>query len=114
MKHRATGRPRGRPTTIPFDIDDKVLDALARRVDPKTNRAKPDWVGIARELGISRTSVSRVMARLKRVGFITTVYEDDPRNRRVRHSYYILHKHPVLPTETGKNLQKPKQDHPAG
>lgn len=83
------------------------MDALERRVDPKTQYARPDWMGIARELGISRTSVSRVMARLKRIGLITAVYEDDPRNRKVKHSYYILHKHPVLPTETGKTLQKP-------
>ena len=27
-KHRATGNPRGRPSKLPFDIEDRVLQAL--------------------------------------------------------------------------------------
>ena len=71
--HRATGRPRGRPPTVPFEIDELVLNSLERRLDPATQLVWPDWKGMARELKESRSTISRVVARLRNSGFIESV-----------------------------------------
>ena len=71
--HRATGAPRGRPPTLPFDIDDQMLTALERRMDPATRIVRPDWKGLARELHVSRSTISRVAASLKRSGFFESI-----------------------------------------
>ncbi len=34
--HRATGNPRGRPSRLPLDFNQQIMDALKRRIDPKT------------------------------------------------------------------------------
>ena len=73
-KHRATGNPRGRPPSVPFDIDDQVLKALERRMDADTHTVRPNWKGLARELHVSRSTISRVMVRLKSSGFIESIY----------------------------------------
>ena len=41
--HRATGNPRGRPSRLPLDFNQQILNALKRRIDPKTGLARPDW-----------------------------------------------------------------------
>ena len=45
--HRATGNPRGRPSRLPLDFNQQILNALKRRIDPRTGLARPDWKGIA-------------------------------------------------------------------
>ena len=45
--HRATGNPRGRPSKLPLDFENQILEAIRRRIDPKTGLAWPDWKGIA-------------------------------------------------------------------
>ena len=47
-QHCATGNPRGQPPRIPFDMDQKILDALRRRVNSSTGLVRPDWKGLAR------------------------------------------------------------------
>ncbi len=71
--HRATGRPRGRPPTLPWDIDNLVLESLEQRMDPATRMVCPDWKGMARKLKVSRSTISRVIARLRNSGFIESV-----------------------------------------
>jgi len=63
-KHRATGRPRGRPPTIPIDIGARIMQSLRDRVDPATGLVRPRWKFIARQLGVSRSTVARQMAIL--------------------------------------------------
>ena len=41
--HRATGNPRGRPPTIPFDFGLRILENLRGRVDSKTGLVRPRW-----------------------------------------------------------------------
>ena len=43
MKHRATGTPRGRPSRLPFDFGNQILDALTRRGDPTTGLVNPTF-----------------------------------------------------------------------
>lgn len=74
MKHRATGNPRGRPPRIPFDFGERILAALRRRVDMKTGLASPDWKGLARELGVSRSTIARQMASLRQMGAVESLW----------------------------------------
>ena len=88
--HRTTGRPRGRPSTLPFDIDEKVLCSLERRMDPKTRLVRPDWKGMARELDVSRTTISRIAASLKRSGFFESVCVPLRRGSRLNYTLYRI------------------------
>ena len=71
--HRATGRQRGRPPTLPWDIDNLVLESLEQRMDPATHMVQPDWKGMASKLKVSRSTISRVVARLRNCGHIESV-----------------------------------------
>ena len=71
--HRATGMPRGRPQTLPADLDEQVLAALERRMDPATRMVKPNWLELARELHVSRSTISRVIASLRHSGAFESI-----------------------------------------
>ena len=68
--HRATGRPRGRPSIIPWDLGEQILCDLESRMDKANNTVRPDWKGMARRLHVSRSTISREIARLRNSGFI--------------------------------------------
>lgn len=88
-KHRATGNPRGRPPRLPSDIGNQILEALHRRLNAETGLAKPDWKGVARELGVSRSTIAREMAGLRRCGVVESVFiKISPK---VSVIYYRLH-----------------------
>lgn len=72
--HRATGNPRGRPPSVPFDIGKRILKSLERRLDPETGLVRPDWKGLARELGVSRSTIARRMVELRQSGAVESVY----------------------------------------
>lgn len=88
-KHRATGNPRGRPPKIPYDLDLLILDSLKRRTDPKTGLVAPNWRGMARELGVSRSTIARQMAFVHSSGAIERVAV--PIAPKVTRTYYRLH-----------------------
>ncbi len=71
--HRATGNPRGRPVSLPQDLDTKIYKLLKSRVDPTTGLIKPDWKGMARELGVSRSTIARQMVYVRQFGEIESV-----------------------------------------
>ena len=73
--HRATGNPRGRPPKIPFEFGESILENLRRRVDPKTGLVRPFTAHMARELGVSRSTVSRELRSLRQSGAFEIVYE---------------------------------------
>lgn len=89
MKHRATGRPRGRPPSVPFDLGTRIYDALKRKMDPDTRMVRPQWKELARELGVSRSTISREMPHLKAAGLIESVVMTSEKNARFK---YILYK----------------------
>ena len=66
--HRATGNPRGRPSKLPFNFGQMILEALRRRVDPATGLVRPLWKQLARELGVSRSTIARQMVELRESG----------------------------------------------
>jgi len=72
--HRATGNPRGRPPRIPFDLGARIMESLERRVNPETGLVKPDWKGMARELGVSRSTIARKMVGLRQCGAVESVF----------------------------------------
>ena len=71
--HRATGNPRGRPPKIPFDFGLRILESLKRRIDPKTGLVRPQLALVARELGVSRSTISRQMVELRQCGAVEIV-----------------------------------------
>ena len=71
--HRATGNPRGRPPKIPFDFGLRIMENLRRRVDPKTGLVRPLTAHMARELGVSRSTVQRELRGLRQCGAFETV-----------------------------------------
>ena len=78
-RHRATGNPRGRPRQIPVDIGDRILKALACRVDPATGLVRPFWKKLAQEVGVSRATLARQLAGLKARGaFDVVLIRNDP------------------------------------
>ena len=72
--HKATGRPRGRPASIPWDLSEKIMCDLESRLDKATNTVRPDWKGMARRLHVSRSTISREVASLRNSGFIESIY----------------------------------------
>ena len=71
--HRATGNPRGRPPKIPFDFGQRIMENLRQRVDPKTGLVRPLTAHMARQLGVSRSTVSRELRSLRQSGAFETV-----------------------------------------
>ena len=82
--------PRGRPPTLPFDLDNQVLNSLERRMDPVTHMVRPDWNGMARELKVSRSTISRVIARLRNSGFIESIGTPIHPSSKIMHISYRL------------------------
>ena len=72
--HRATGNPKGRPPKIPFDFGLRILENLRQRVDPKTGLVRPLWKQMARELGVSRSTIARRMVGLYASGAYERIY----------------------------------------
>ena len=72
--HRATGRPRGRPPSLPFDLDEQVLCDLESRMDKATLLVTPSLSQMARRLKVSLASIKRVVTSLRNSGFIELCY----------------------------------------
>ena len=75
---------------MPFDLDDQVLNSLERRMDPATRMVRPDWNGMARELKVSRSTISRVIARLRNSGFIESIGTPTHPGSKIMHISYRL------------------------
>ena len=88
-KHRATGRPRGRPPTLPFDLAEQILRDLESRVDKTTQLVVPDLENLARRLNVSRSSIKREITSLRNCGYIELQYIKKRPTDRV---YTILYK----------------------
>ena len=57
-----------------MDIDDLILKALARRVDPETGLGQPLWKKLAQEVGVSRSTLARQLAELRARGAFEVVF----------------------------------------
>ena len=69
-KHRRTGRPVGRPPTLPFDLPEQILRDLESRMDKTTLLVRPDIGNLAKRLKVSRSSIKREIVSLRNSGFI--------------------------------------------
>ena len=90
--HRATGAPRGRPPSLPFDLGERILTNLEKRMDLETRLVPPLLAKIAREIGVSLSSIKREIAVLRRSGFIESVCINDRPGKSVATIYYRLPK----------------------
>ena len=89
--HRSTGRPRGRPPSLPFDLDEQVLCDLESRMDKATLLVTPSLSQMARRLKVSLASIKRVVASLRNSGFIELCYiKEQPTDK----LYTVLYKLP--------------------
>ena len=88
-KHRATGRPRGRPPTLPFDLAEQILRDLESRMDKTTQLVVPDLGNLAKRLNVSRSSIKREITHLRNCGYIELQYIKKRPTDRV---YAILYK----------------------
>ncbi len=88
--HRATGRPRGRPPKLAWNIDNQVLNSLERRIDPATSMVRPNWKGMARELHVSRSTISRIVKRLRSSGVIESITVPVRPGSKILHVYYRI------------------------
>ena len=88
-KHRATGRPRGRPPTLPFDLAEQILRDLESRMDKTTQLVVPDLGNLAKRLNVSRSSIKREITSLRNCGYIELQYITKRPTDRV---YAILYK----------------------
>ena len=70
MKHRATGRPRGRPPSLPYDLAGQILCDLESRMDRNSMLVRPEIASMARKLNVSRSSVKREIASIRKSGFL--------------------------------------------
>ena len=70
MKHRATGRPRGRPPKLSADLPEQVMCDLESRMDKTTLLVAPQLGALAKKLNISRSSLKRIVVSLRNSGFI--------------------------------------------
>ena len=66
--------PRGRPPSLPFDLDEQVLCDLESRMDKTTLLVTPSLSQIANKLKVSRASIKRVVASLRSSGYIELCY----------------------------------------
>jgi Mn-dependent DtxR family transcriptional regulator len=87
--HRATGRPRGRPPSLPFDLDEQVLRDLESRMDKTTLLVTPSLSQMARRLKVSLSSIKRVIVSLRNSGYIELCYT---KKRPTDKVYTILYK----------------------
>ena len=88
--HRATGNPRGRPPSIRWDIDTLILDDLESRMDPSTHLVIPAISQLAAKLKISRSTAKRVIARLRRCGYIELYYTKETPTAKTCSIYYRM------------------------
>ena len=73
MKHRATGRPRGRPPSLPYDLAEQILRDLESRMDHSTMLIRPEIASMARKLNVSRSSIKREIVSIRNNGFATSI-----------------------------------------
>ena len=62
------------PPKLPFDFGERILENLQRRVDPKTGLVRPLTAHMAREFGVSRSTISRELRILRQCGAFEIVY----------------------------------------
>ena len=70
MKHRATGCPRGRPPSLPFDLAEQILRDLESRMDRNTMLVRPGIASMAKKLNVSRSSIKREIVSIRNNGFL--------------------------------------------
>ena len=73
---------------MPFDLGTKIHEVLKRKMDPETRIVRPQWKELARELGVSRSTISREMPYLKAAGLIESVVMTSKKSERFKYIFY--------------------------
>lgn len=90
MPYKPTGRPNGRPPTLPYNIDEMVLSDLTERMDPSTKLVLPRIAIIARKVGASRSFIKRVIKDLRDAGALELVYQKKDSGAKLLTIYYRI------------------------
>ena len=80
---------------MPFDLGDQILEAFERRMDLATRTVRPNWKGLARELHVSRSTISREVASLKRSGFFESIAVPVRPGSKISYVLYKLNTRPT-------------------
>ena len=87
--YHVTSRIANRAMLLAEDeVKDRIMENLRQRVDPKTGLVRPRWKQMARELGVSRSTIARQMAELYANGAYERIYVKA--SARVTICYYRL------------------------
>lgn len=69
-RHRATGKPRGRPPKLPPNLNELILRDLESRMNKTTRLVLPCIGLLAARLNCSRSSLKRAIVNLRNNGYI--------------------------------------------
>ena len=83
------------PAEERYALGDQILEALERRMDPATRTVRPNWKGLARELHVSRSTISREVASLKRSGFFESIAVPVRPGSKISYVLYKLNTRPA-------------------
>ena len=90
MPYKPTGRPNGRPPSLPSNLGDLIMEDLKSRMDPVTRMVLPCLSALVRKLGVSRSSLKRTMRGLRDNGIFELVYVKKKPEAKVYTIYYKI------------------------
>lgn len=90
MPYKPTGRPNGRPPSLPSNLGDMIMEDLKSRMDPATRMVLPQLSNLARKLGVSRSSIKRKLKDLRDFGAFEFVHVKSKPEAKVSTIYYKI------------------------
>lgn len=90
MPYKPTGRPNGRPPSLPSNLGDMIMEDLKSRMDPATRMVLPELSNLARKLGVSRSSIKRKLKDLRDCGAFELVHVKSKPEAKVSTIYYKI------------------------
>ena len=90
MPYKPTGRPNGRPPSLPSNLGNLIMEDLKSRMDPVTRMVVPKLSALVRKLKVSRSSLKRTMKVLRENGAFELVYVKRTPEAKVCTIYYKI------------------------
>ena len=88
MPYKPTGRPNGRPPSLPRNLGELAMRDFVSRMDPHTGLVLPDLSRFALSLHVSRSSLKNVVRRLRDRGLLELVFIKQTPDAKIAAIYY--------------------------